>query len=316
MAIFDQVFTRLFAFMTPLFAVSDSPPTYNNGEARPGRVQKTTGGIEVHIVGSTPITVSNVDYAEPDFEINRTGLWQSKSAYTVTLIGRKIAPWTAGAQNDLVETGNAVIPEMDGTEALEIVSTNPQDNAAGTGAHSVRVTYIDALAGNAQTSAVVVPNGTTPVAIGAGVRASAIQCAEVMTAGSLGVAAGDISIRRVTVGTVYEFIRAGGNASMSGRYMVPAGYSAYAHEWNASAIGQEMDIRLRATVGKFDRSTNTSTYLFQDATYPGANQTSGARHLSHMKFPSGCKLKMSALPGATTGSPRCEASISLVLISN
>ncbi len=53
MAIFDQVFTRLFAFMTPLFAVSDSPPTYNSGEARPGLIDRLTGGIKVHVVGDT-----------------------------------------------------------------------------------------------------------------------------------------------------------------------------------------------------------------------------------------------------------------------
>jgi hypothetical protein len=52
-ALYDQVFKRLFAFMTPLFAVSDSPPTYASGEARPGRANLTTGGIEVHVVGNT-----------------------------------------------------------------------------------------------------------------------------------------------------------------------------------------------------------------------------------------------------------------------
>lgn len=39
--------------MTPLFAVSDSPPTYASGEARPGLIDMITGGIKVHVVGDT-----------------------------------------------------------------------------------------------------------------------------------------------------------------------------------------------------------------------------------------------------------------------
>ncbi|RTL06469.1 hypothetical protein EKK58_05810 [Candidatus Dependentiae bacterium] len=53
MDLFASVFKKFFAFVTPLFGVSDQPPNYADGEARPGRMNKDTGGIEVHIVGNS-----------------------------------------------------------------------------------------------------------------------------------------------------------------------------------------------------------------------------------------------------------------------
>lgn len=53
MGLFDPVFRRFSAFVTPLFAVTNNAPTYADGEARPGRANITTGGVEVHVVGNT-----------------------------------------------------------------------------------------------------------------------------------------------------------------------------------------------------------------------------------------------------------------------
>lgn len=264
--------------------------------------------------------VAAISLGDPTFEVARTGQWRTKTGYTVNVMGRRTS-FTASVLNDLVmftpsAGSSTVINEMAGTEALEIVSSNTADAAAGTGVRTVEITYIDALGTvGAQNTTTVTMNGTTPVSLGS-VRALAIQWAEAATVGGGNTAAGDITIRASATPTnVYELISAGGNRSLSGRYMVPVGMSAYAASWVGSAVNQDMDIRLRATVKMSSRAI-TTPYLFQDAMYPPAGATSPSRVLQWLKFPEGSKIKMSARPAAVGASPRCEASATFAVIQN
>jgi hypothetical protein len=75
-----------------------------------------------------------------------------------------------------------------------------------------------------------------------------------------------------------------------------------------------MDTRLRATVRTSDR-TLIDRYLFQANAFLAA----GERHsenLPGLKFPAGSRIKVSAIPGATTGSPRFDSSFSLIILAD
>lgn len=259
-------------------------------------------------------------YSAPlEFEISRTGSWRGKAARCLNIIGRR-ASFTASIQNDIVPfaiASGASILEMSGSETLEIVSTNANDTSLGTGIRTVRITYIDALnTVGAENTVTISMNGTTPVSLGS-VRALAIQWAEAATVGTGSVAAGDITIRQTGSPTnVYEQITTGGNRSLSARYMVPVGRTAYCDQWSASAISHDMDLRLRATVRMADRVLVPGVYIFQDATFPASNNVSPSRELLWLAFPAGSKIKLSAIPSATGGSPRSEGSFSLVEIEN
>jgi len=279
-----------------------------------------SGGNLAAAKASLDSLVAAIGFGDPSFEVSRTSLWRTKAGACINIIGRR-ASFTANVQNDLVmftpsAGSSTTINEMAGTETLEIISSSASDTAAGTGVRTVKITYIDALGTvGAQNTTTVTLNGTTAVSLGA-VRALAIQWAEAATVGSGKVAAGDITIRATATPTnLYELISAGGNRSMSGRYMVPVGMSAYANEWQGSAVNQDMDIRLRGTVEMGTRAS-VSPYLFQDAMYPPTGSVSPSRALPWLKFPAGSKLKLSAMPTAVAGSPRCEGSISLVVITN
>jgi hypothetical protein len=282
----------------------------------------TTGDADTSstLVGLLKWIKARLPFGPPTFEASYAASFRGKISYCVNVIGRR-ATFTANVLNDVVSfafASGTSIPEMAGTEALEIVSTSANDTAAGTGARTVTITYIDAqnTIGAQVTSAAITLNGTTPVALGASIRALAIQWAEAATVGSGGVAAGDITIRNVAAPTtIYEQINAGGNRSLSGRYMVPVGYSAYCETWTGAAIAQDMDIRLRATVAMGSRAI-TAPYLFQDAMYPAANNVSPSRHLPWLKFPALSKIKLSAMPPAVSGSPRVEGSFSFIVIEN
>jgi len=278
------------------------------------------GGNLAAAKASLDSLVAAIGFGDPSFEVSRTSLWRTKAGACINIIGRR-ASFTANVQNDLVmftpsAGSSTTINEMAGTETLEIISSSASDTAAGTGVRTVKITYIDALGTvGAQNTTTVTLNGTTAVSLGA-VRALAIQWAEVATVGSGGVAAGDITIRSTATPTnLYELISAGGNRSMSGRYMVPVGMSAYANEWQGSAVNHDMDIRLRGTVEMGTRAS-VSPYLFQDAMYPPSGTVSPSRVLPWLKFPAGSKLKLSAILTAVGGSPRCEASITLAVITN
>lgn len=117
--------------------------------------------------------------------------------------------------------GGGDYPWMTGATSLEVVSTSANDAAAGTGARTIYVTLLDA--NYVQSSVTVTMNGITPVAIaGTWFR---INGAFVLSGGSGGVNAGDISIRNAGGGTTRCLVTAGDGIAKQSQYTVPAGYS-------------------------------------------------------------------------------------------
>ena len=99
-----------------------------------------------------------------------------------------------------------------------VASSNAVDAAAGTGARTIRVSYLDG--DYAEQSEIVTLNGTTNVTMAAE-DVLRIQDVRVVTAGSGGVTAGNITVKNAdaTVG----YIGAGYNCNRQGVFTVPAG---------------------------------------------------------------------------------------------
>lgn len=118
-------------------------------------------------------------------------------------------------------SGGGVYPWMTGATALEIVSDNAADAAAGTGARTVLVNGLDAVW--EEVSQTVTLNGLTPVALVTPLYR--IQSALIMSAGSGQVNAGNISVRDAGGGTVRALIPVGYGITRQSQFTVPLGYT-------------------------------------------------------------------------------------------
>jgi hypothetical protein len=106
---------------------------------------------------------------------------------------------------------------------MELVSSDVKDDGdpAGVGARTVRVHYLDSAF--VYHTEDVVLNGTTAVPTVA-TDILRVNYLEVISAGSEGDPAGNISIRHLTDSPVYDTIPAGTNASRGLKYTVPYNY--------------------------------------------------------------------------------------------
>jgi len=161
-------------------------------------------------------------------------------------------------------------------------------------------------------------NGLTPVLLGNDILA--VQYMESQDVGTGGVAAGDIycssksTAGAPTVAQTIEKIVTADGRSMSGRIMVPYGFTAYLLGWKASAIANTMDVRVRGTVFTDDRSLSTG-FHFQETAYLAAG-SSHEDDLHMLSFPAGAVLKVSAIPGAVAAGNRCDASLHFMFIQD
>ena len=261
-----------------------------------------------------------VTYASPPtLAIAETGKWNGKAASIVQLLARRTTFANTTPFQDvgqyLVGAVNAFTNPAVGT-TYYANSTSANDTAASAGISKVRIVSLDA-AGNQQVTSVTL-NGATPVSIGAGYTYFQwMEASEMGTAGL--VAAGDVTISSVngaaTESTTHLMIKAGGNKSLDGKYKVPTGYTAYIDGMYGSAIGQAMDLRLRVTAFTDDRTVSTGIYHFNGTLYL-ASGTAMDKDLPYLKCVAGTDIKFSALPAATTGSPRCDAAAHLLVVSN
>jgi hypothetical protein len=282
------------------------------GATTPTAGQKT-------LSASIPVAIASdqtaVSVKEVLWEVSSTGLYQGRVARNITLIGRRTS-FFASVLNDLGQFtlpggGGASFGEMTGLEQLEIVSGSANDTLLGTGARTIKITYIDALAGGVEATVTISLNGTTPVSLGA-VRALAIQYMEVVTVGTGGVAAGNITLRTTIAGTQWEQILLGYGRSMAGRYMVPTGQTAYLVSGTATARAQFMDLELLANMLEDGTPSGYTTHNAVDVPSNGASTL----ELPYHAFPAGTKLKWSTVPGSAAGGPRCQVSWNMLLIAN
>lgn len=193
---------------------------------------------------------------------------------------------------------------------LEIVSTDAADDGdpVGTGVQTVMIVYLD-INGDEQTETITM-NGAGAVTTVA-TDIDKIQWMHAVTVGSGTVAAGNISLQGVSGGTVYEYIAAGGNQSLSCHYHIPNNKTGFLLGWQASGITKIIDIRLRATIMRFNRNLITA-FVFQDAAVVN-NSTTGWVPFDIPKLcPTGSTIKVSGISGTAGGDGAAQFDVLLI----
>ena len=194
---------------------------------------------------------------------------------------------------------------------LELISSSANDTAAGTGIQSVDIHYLDATTFLEKTETVAM-NGLTAV-VAAETNFGPIQWIHAQTVGAGEVAAGNISLQTVGGGTVYEYLAAGGNQSLSSRYTIPADKTGIMLNWHVSGMRKRIDFQLRATCDRLTRTLLPGVFLFQD-TESCESSTSGLLDGKGMMYPSKCVIKVSATAAAVGGEG--ASSFTLLLVDN
>lgn len=257
--------------------------------------------------------------APPELTAASLGLYGTKAASIVSVLARRTTFNSATTFQDvcqfLVGGQNLYVAPVVGT-TYYAASTSANDVAGSAGVSKVRLISLDATGLQQVTS--VTLNGTTAVSIGSGYTYFQwMESSEMGTAGI--VAAGDITISSVngvaTESTSHLLIKAGANRSMDGKYRVPTGYTAYQVEWYSAAINQDMDTRIRATCFNNDRTASPGIFHFQDTMNLAAGQNQH-QPLNYLTLIAGVDVKMSTIPKATTGSPRCDVNLTLLVVAN
>lgn len=271
-----------------------------NGEQ--GQIVRVAGSVHTHSL-------------DIQFVAAYHGTLEGKEARNYHILARRASFVNNSSLHDIGDNLTTAIthPVLTGVEALEIVSDSAQDDPspAGTGTYTVRIDYIASDYTEAQYVATL--NGTAAVALP--FAALWINGMEAASGGSSEVSAGNISIRATATPTnVYARIAAGGNKSMPGAFMVPDGFTAYMKDWDIGALAQQMDGRIRAQATTLSREYN-DRYLFQGNSLVNAGE-SREETLPWLKVPERARIKISAIPGGTAGTVRCDGSFSLLLMQN
>ncbi len=226
-----------------------------------------------------------------------------------------VIPWqkysiSTTVQDDLTEIPWLTTVIYPNGVTLEILSSSASDTAAGTGARTIDIHYLDSS--NLEKELTITLNWTTPVSLW--ITANRIQWMHTKTAGSGWVCVWNITIRSiVTPANIYEYILAGWNQSLSGRYTVPAGKTGYIVWWDTSAINKRMSVKLRATVERYDRSLQSWIFTFQDNALLNNSAVSIPFYVP-LKCPETTDIKLSALADAVWWD--CGWNIHILLVDN
>lgn len=158
-----------------------------------------------------------------------------------------VNPQVGVTEEDIWDPGGVLIYPTAG-ETWEVVSSDVNDTALGTGARTLFVSYIDDSYVNQNEQ--VTLNGTTPVVLAA-TAAFRLRNSLVLTAGSSNVNAGDLTFRPQGGGNIRGQINAGDVNSFNGHFTVPAGETAHL-SFIFSNINKNEDVQfsLKATVGE------------------------------------------------------------------
>lgn len=161
--------------------------------------------------------------------------------------------------------GAYVFPPAGGIQ-MRVVSTSASDTAAGTGARTVEIRYLDNL--YAEQVEVVTLNGVTPVNTVA-TNILRVNQVYVDTAGTGGTAAGNISLQNVAGTVTYSYISLGFNIAQQAIYTVPAAKNFFLVEWaigaGAATQGHFTQFFLRATLAPGDTVQNGLFYIYDMA---------------------------------------------------
>ena len=285
------------------------------GAADPGIVVRNIPSGTQPVSGS--VSVSNfpaTEIVDPVYDAARTGFIAGKAAETFHVLGRRSGFNSTSVLQDVGEflgTSIDALPELTGAENLEVVSSSASDATGQVGVRTIRIGYID-TSNNLVVSPDIAMNGTTPVALA--FKANFILWMETTTSGTSPVAVGTILLRIAGAGATQEQITAGGNRSLSCRFMVPTGYTGYLVDWGVWAIATSQDVRLRATVRTRSRTLGTN-YIFQSVAYVAAGSSSH-EEMHYAVCPALSKIKVSTIAGAAPAGNRIDAEFTILLIAN
>ncbi len=269
-------------------------------------------GDRAHVTGDGHISVVSTPLG---FEVAHAGTYGEKAAKAFKILGRRAGFNSTSVLQDIGEflgTSTDLFPVLAGTEALEVVSSSVNDVApGGSGTRSIRIVYLDTSYAIQYID--VNLNGTTPVGLGP-IRMLHVYWMEALTGGASEISAGNIDLRTVAGAVVQERISAAGNKSLSARFMVPDGWTAYVTHYSASSVGTTNDIRLRGQVSTYDRALN-DRFLFQHTVYLG-NSQSLSSDLPFFKFPARARIKASTYPGATPAINRVDYNFVVYIVQD
>jgi len=281
------------------------------------RFKKGDGVTKWNDLGYTVIENTMAYVTDLIQEVNLTGQYNGKTAKIFAVNGRRSLFTSTSTFNDVGEgvgaSGVALFPELTGSEIIQAISSNANDDGSpvGTGAQTIKVTYIDTNY-NIVTTGDITLNGTTAVTVLASGMLFFLF-AEVTNVGSNGVSVGAITIRTSAPLTISQ-ITAGGNASLDAAFMIPDGYTGYVFGWSMGNIQNSQDFRLRATVNKHDRSLST-VYHFQDNHNTASNESNN-EDLPFLKYPARCKIKVSTISSSVAGTTRADSHFYVLLIQD
>lgn len=177
-------------------------------------------------------------------------------AQPFTATGRRT---TAGAEtNSVIWANGALYFPATGVQPT-IVSTSANDAAAGTGARTVHVHYLDQSLN--QQVEVVTMNGTTPVTMAA-TNVRFVEYVHAETAGTGNTAAGTITCANGA--NTFAIIAAGDGNSTSVTRVVPNGKTAYVYAMAAgsSSGSAAASVLVAVKASQIDTAANASNILY------------------------------------------------------
>jgi len=186
-------------------------------------------------------------------------------------------------------------------EQMSIRSESNSDTAAGIGAQTVQIRYLDP-AGVEQTE-IVTLNGTAYVTTVA-TNIMFVNNLDVLSIGSYGSNVGHIRINQaINTNRVYNMIYAGTNGSLVSHFMVPAGKTLVLKGWHAAEYsGNRVVLRIRST----DINNVLTPGVFQIKDTVAADRTSPGYQPLNIPIPALSIVKVTAYSSQTSGKVICS----------
>jgi hypothetical protein len=210
------------------------------------------GAISTNATISSPLTSGASSVSTTDWltDVGR-GTTFASSVYIRGNASTTASFTTRNLLNDL--TAGAITTSFLTTtgQQVQLISTSANDTSAGTGARTVKIYYLDSTF-TPQTETITL-NGTTAVNSISTNYAYFIK-AVVLTSGTGGTAAGNITLQNVGGTLFYARILTGYTQTQSGQYTVPLGKTLYISAVNVGCGGVAYSYMLE---GNVDPATNT-----------------------------------------------------------
>ncbi|MCP4473425.1 MAG: hypothetical protein GY821_02410, partial [Gammaproteobacteria bacterium] len=193
-----------------------------------------------------------------------------RETMAVTASGEDI--WRGNELTSPVPASHTTIPTPPSIgEQMSLKSSSANDTAAGSGARTIEIHYLDAS--GAEQEEVVNLNGTTAVdTVATDIRF--VQHIHAIDHGTGLVTAGNVTIfSKSTTDLIYSMISTGGNFSLVPHRMVPAGKTLILRGWHGEeAQDKRVNLRIRST--DHEGVVAEGVFLFKDTVYLRKN-TSG-----------------------------------------